>query len=547
MPHPTLICGAGIAGLWAALKLAPRPVVLLTGAPLGEGAASGWAQGGVSAALAADDSAALHARDTIAAGAGLVDGEAALALAEGAAAEVAELAELGAPFEREGADWSLSREAAHSRPRVARVKGDGAGAAIMATLIEAVRAADHIEIRDGWKAVTLLGDANACTGAIAQGPDGQIETLEADTTLLAMGGAGGLFALTTTPAIAQGQAMAMAARLGAVIRDPEFVQFHPTALNAGLDPAPLCTEALRGEGAILVDQTGHRFMKPIHSDAELAPRDVVARAVHRQNASGKGAFLDCREAVGAAFPERFPAVFAACQRAGIDPRIEPIPVAPTAHYHMGGVATDIDGRTSVPGLFAIGECAATGLHGANRLASNSLAEGLVSAARFARRLAAPDEHHPSSPGLSGGPRLDGRQKGPDSRTPNIMVNPMAEVPRTSRGMTVDSQWVAPSLPPLALLRLRQAMSRHCGVERSAAGLTELAALIDAMRYEHGEADALIAARFIVTGALNRCESRGGHFRTDCPTTCDEALHSQLRLDDLDAVAPHPAALTGPAE
>ncbi|WP_291843225.1 L-aspartate oxidase [Maricaulis sp.] len=538
MTRPILICGAGIAGLWAALKLAPRKVVLLTGAPLGDGAASGWAQGGVSAALAADDSAALHARDTIAAGAGLVDREAALALAEGAAAEVAALAEFGAPFERDGEAWSLSREAAHSRHRVARVKGDGAGAAIMATLIDAVRAAEHIDIRDGWKAVSLLGDATACTGALAQGPDGEIEPVEASATLLAMGGAGGLFALTTTPAIAQGQAMAMAARLGAVIRDPEFVQFHPTALNAGLDPAPLCTEALRGEGATLIDKTGHRFMKAIHSDAELAPRDVVARAVHRQNARGKGAYLDCRAAVGEAFPERFPAVFAACQQAGIDPRVEPIPVAPTAHYHMGGVATDIDGRTSVPGLYAIGECAATGLHGANRLASNSLAEGLVSAARVAAILR-------SWPLMGEEDRPQGE---PEWVTGRQQQNAARLTPSAPSGhLPLSGQGPGPSLPPLALTRLRQAMSRHCGVERSEAGLTELAALIDTMRAEHGETDALIAARFIVTGALNRRESRGGHFRSDCPQTSTKATHSALCLNDLAAVTPHPAALSGPAE
>lgn len=387
MARPVLICGAGIAGLWAALKLAPHPVILLTGAPLGEGAASGWAQGGVAAALAEDDTPDLHAADTIAAGAGLVDASAAAALAQDAAREVRALAALGAPFERDAQTWSLSREAAHSRHRVARVRGDGAGAAIMATLMGAVRRAAHIDIRDGWKAVALTGDETACTGALARTPDGDTHPIAAAATLLATGGAGGLFALTTTPAGAQGQAMAMAARLGATIRDPEFVQFHPTALNAGLDPAPLCTEALRGEGAILVDRTGHRFMKQVHADAELAPRDVVARAVHRQNLSGKGAFLDCRAAVGEAFPHDFPAVFAACMQAGIDPRVEPIPVAPTAHYHMGGVLTDIDGRTGVPGLYAIGECASTGLHGANRLASNSLAEGLVSAARVARLLA----------------------------------------------------------------------------------------------------------------------------------------------------------------
>ena len=222
MTRPVLICGAGIAGLWAALKLAPRPVVLLTGAPLGEGAASGWAQGGVAAALADDDSAALHTADTITAGAGLVDADAARALAEGAAQEVRELAALGAPFERRGETWSLSREAAHARHRVARVKGDGAGAAIMATLIDAVRQAPHVEIRNGWKAAALLGDAAGCTGVLARSPDGRTEAIEAGATILAMGGAGGLFALTTTPAGARGQAMAMAARLGAVIQDPEF-------------------------------------------------------------------------------------------------------------------------------------------------------------------------------------------------------------------------------------------------------------------------------------------------------------------------------------
>ncbi|MBO6765885.1 L-aspartate oxidase [Maricaulis sp.] len=508
MTRPVLICGAGIAGLWAALKLAPRPVVLLTGAPLGEGAASGWAQGGVAAALADDDSAALHTADTVTAGAGLVDADAARALAEGAAQEVRELAALGAPFERRGEAWSLSREAAHARHRVARVKGDGAGAAIMSTLIAAVRRAPHIEIRNGWKAAALLGDAAGCTGVLARSPDGQTEAIEAGATILAMGGAGGLFALTTTPAGAQGQAMAMAARLGAVIQDPEFVQFHPTALNAGLDPAPLCTEALRGEGATLVDRTGHRFMKAVHADAELAPRDVVARAVHRQNLSGKGAFLDCRTAIGAAFPEEFPAVFAACMQAGIDPRRELIPVAPTAHYHMGGVMTDIDGATSIPGLYAIGECASTGLHGANRLASNSLAEGLVSAARVARAL-------------------------PERKSSGNAVAPAPDLP--------------PELPADALATLRAAMSRACGVERNGGAMVQLCDLIDGLVRTHGDADALLAARFIVTGALNRNESRGGHFRTDCPATDTVAQHSRMTLADLAASTTSPARYREPAE
>ncbi|WP_417468763.1 L-aspartate oxidase [Maricaulis sp.] len=514
MTRPVLIIGAGIAGLWAALKLAPRKVVLLTGSPLGEGAASSWAQGGVSAALAEDDSPGLHARDTIEAGAGLVDAGAAHALARGAAQQVRELAALGAPFEREGETWSLSREAAHSRHRVARVTGDGAGAAIMQTLIAAVREAAHVEIREGWAAAALIpGAKGACAGAMARDPEGGIHPILADDTILAMGGAGGLFALTTTPAGAQGQAMAMAARLGAQIQDPEFIQFHPTALNAGLDPAPLCTEALRGDGATLIDRSGHRFMKAIHKDAELAPRDVVARAVHRQNTVGKGAFLDCRTAVGAEFPSRFPAVFAACMSAGIDPRVAPIPVAPTAHYHMGGVATDIDGQTSVPGLWAIGECASSGLHGANRLASNSLAEGLVSAARVAQAL---------------------------------IQAPLRPAARATSAASQAGN-LPPALPPLALTRLRQAMSRYCGVERSGAGLDELSDMIADMIARHGEADALIAARFITAGALARTESRGGHFRTDFPQADAVAQHTRLSLADLAGTNPHALAHTAPAE
>jgi len=498
---PTLIIGAGIAGLWAALKLAPHPVTLLTGSPLGTGAASGWAQGGVAAALADDDTPALHARDTMLAGAGLVEPTAAMALAECAAQEVNTLAALGAPLEREGEHWGLSREAAHSRHRVARVRGDGAGAAIMETLITAVRAAGHIDLRDGWQATGLLGDT-ACTGAIATDPDGTQHTIHAANTILAMGGAGGLFALTTTPAGAQGQAMAMAARLGATIQDPEFVQFHPTALNADLDPAPLCTEALRGVGATLIDRTGHRFMKPVHADAELAPRDVVARAVHRQNLSGKQAFLDCRTAIGDAFPDEFPAVFKACMDAGIDPRFKPIPVAPTAHYHMGGVKTDIDGLTDVPGLWAIGECASTGLHGANRLASNSLAEGLVSGARVAKAIFLPPH--------------------------------AGEVGGACRSKGAERSEVAPvkTLPPLALQRLRLAMSRHCGVERTRSGLENLLELINELTERHGDCDPLLAARFIVTAALRRTESRGGHFRSDHPMSADTARHTQMKLTDL---------------
>ena len=513
-PNTVIVIGAGIAGLWTALKLAPQPVVLLTGSPLGDGAASGWAQGGVAAALAADDSADLHAIDTIAAGAGLVDPDAAQALAESAAAEIEALAALGAPFEREDEAWALSREAAHSKARVARVKGDGAGAAIMDVLIRAVRDADHIDIREGWRAIDLIAGRTGCAGAIARDPAGARHEIHAGQTVLALGGAGGLFALTTTPPGAQGQAMAMAARLGAAIRDPEFVQFHPTALDAGLDPAPLCTEALRGEGATLIDAAGERFMPALHPLAELAPRDIVARAVARQAAKG-GAFLDCRTAIGDAFPDRFPAVFAACMAAGIDPRRQPIPVAPTAHYHMGGVMTDLDGFTNVPGLWAVGECASTGLHGANRLASNSLAEGLVAGARCAKAIPL---------------------QGPSTTAWSLSPVPGEESKRGGHDSSHSGE-VSAELTKGGLSQLRQAMSRHCGVERSASGLTDLLTEIDRLESEHGPADAIIAARFIATGALLRQESRGGHARSDFPETSNSARHTVLTLDDI-----HPARL-----
>tara|TARA_R100000306_G_scaffold62363_1_gene68952 strand:- start:4592 stop:6133 length:1542 start_codon:yes stop_codon:yes gene_type:complete len=494
LTHPILIVGAGIAGLWTALKAAPSPVMLLTGAPLGHGSSTGWAQGGVAAALGPDDSAALHAQDTVMAGAGLVDETAAMVLASAGASEVRALYDLGAGFERTtDGGWALSREAAHSVARVARMKGDQAGAGILQTLIEAVRAADHIDIRDGWRAEALLPDLeDGCAGVLARDPDGALHRLEAQHTVLATGSIGGLYAVTTTPWTSQGQAMVMAAELGAVIRDPEFVQFHPTAIDIGRDPAPLATEALRGDGAILVDRKGRRFMPEVHELAELAPRDVVARAVHAQNLSGKGAFLDASDAIGAAFPDHFPAVFKACMSGGIDPRTDLIPVAPAAHYHMGGIETDLDGSTGVAGLWAGGECACTGVHGANRLASNSLLDGLV----FGHRAA------------------DAIKAAP------------------ARAVSAEKAEAPPALPDDALQSLRAAISAQAGVIRDGAGLSQLISLIDALQALHGPAPALIAARFLAVGALQREESRGGHSRTDFPARSVLAQPTRLRLDDL---------------
>ena len=492
-----LIIGGGLAGLSAALEAAPRKVLVVTPAPLLEACASAWAQGGVAAALAADDAPALHAADTTAAGAGLVEAEATGALTGDGPATVEWLASLGAPFDRDAAGgFAVSLEAAHSHARVARVGGDGAGRAILSALIAAVRAAPHIEVWEDGRLRGLIQDAGGrvCGALIERGARGMVEVL-APAVVLATGGAGGLFARTTTPAALLGEGMALAYGAGAEILDPEFVQFHPTAIDVGLDPMPLATEALRGEGARLIDRDG-RFLLGEAADADLQPRDVVARAVHLAGAEGRGAFLDCRAAIGGAFPEEFPTVFAACMRAGLDPRETPIPVAAAAHYHMGGIAAGPDGRTSLPGLFAVGECAATGVHGANRLASNSLLE----AAAFGRRT--------------------GR----------------AAAAETSGGGGTLSPAVAPDLAPEALQTLRDTMSRCVGVVRGAAGLSGALAVI--ARLEAGAPGALplVAARLITEAAQARRESRGGHFRTDYPESTPVAEHTRLRTLPKDATS-----------
>jgi L-aspartate oxidase len=486
-----LVIGAGLAGLSAALAAAPRRVLILNPSPLGEACASSWAQGGMAAALGMDDDPALHAADTLAAGAGLCEAQAVDILTREGPAAVRRLADLGAPFDRR-ADGSFvqSLEAAHSRPRVARVGGDGAGMAIMTAVIAAVRGAAHIEIREDAHAVALLGDAEGrVRGAVVRTPRGLGEVM-APATVLASGGLGGLYAVTTDPAAVRGEGLALAALAGARILDPEFVQFHPTAIDVGTDPAPLATEALRGEGARLVNADGDPFMARYDAAAELAARDIVARAIETERRAGRGAFLDARAAVGEAFPHEYPAVFAACRAGGIDPRVQPIPILPAAHYHMGGVATNASGATSLPGLFAAGECAATGVHGANRLASNSLLEAAV----FGRRAGAAARE---AVGAATAP-------------------PRAGVPD--------------ALPAPALQALRRRMAAEAGVVRDAAGLGRLIAWLGRMDAAHGVCLPLIAARLVAEAALARRESRGAHFRADFPATGAQAAHTVRTLE-----------------
>jgi L-aspartate oxidase len=479
--------------------MAPHPVTVLSPMALGEGASSAWAQGGVAAALRDDDSPAAHARDTIAAGAGTVDPAVAMSVAEEAARRVEDLAGLGTPFDRDAeGHFVQSREAAHSAHRA---------------LIAAVRATPSIHIIEGIEVDDLALAEGRVAGVFARrasDPWSAPILFRAPHVVLATGGIGGLYQVTSNPARVRGQGLGMAARAGAAIADPEFVQFHPTGIAVDRDPAPLASEALRGEGAVLIDETGARFMPAIHADAELAPRDVVARAVHRHLAAGHKVFLDTREAMGASFAEHFPTVAGYCAEAGIDPVTQPIPVAPIQHYHMGGVRTDQTGRSSLPGLWAVGEVACTGLHGANRLASNSLLEALVFGARIADAIAAAIAAEPTGT----------RQ-------------PAGDLPRPEPEIDV--------LPEAALTELRRIMTAHVGVERDAAGLTQ--ALRDIARIERqsqGTSRAflnmLTAATLIAAAALSRTESRGGHARADYPEADPaQAIQTLITLPEAMAI------------
>jgi L-aspartate oxidase len=474
-----LVVGAGVAGLTVALAL-PRATVLVPE----ERGSTWWAQGGIAVAMAEGDDPHLHAVDTLEVSGGLAVAEAVEILTVGGPQAVERLIGLGAEFDTdEKGELMYGREAGHSRRRILHADGDATGAEVMRTLIEAIDASDRVSQLSGQRAVDLVRQDGRVAGAVVTDERGRRQVLLAPAVVLATGGIGRLYARTTNPEGVTGDGIAMAARLGGRLADMEFVQFHPTALAGGKDPMPLLTEALRGEGALLIDAHGRRFMTTQHPDAELAPRDVVARAIWWQLDKGAGAYLDARSIVN--FSERFPTVYAHALSVGIDPTDQPLPVSPAAHYFMGGIDADANGRSSLPGLWAVGEVASTGVHGANRLASNSLLEGLVFGASTAADVAA---------------NLGSAGQGP------------CHVPDGSLDLPLRS---GPALEDL-----RQIMWERVGLVRLGNGLWDarnlLLELDSVLRRSVAGRVAADVARFVVPAALRRSESRGGHYRADYP-------------------------------
>lgn len=487
-----VVVGTGVAGLTTALSMPTRRVALITKTELG-GGSTWWAQGGIAAAVAADDSAGLHAEDTIAVGAGLNDPLAVDVLAARGPESVRHLLERGARFDVDDrGHLVLGREAGHSVRRILHADGDATGAEVSRALVAGARAAEHLDLFEHTFACDLVVDGAGVAGLTARGRDGERVLFRTGAVVLATGGIGRAYLNTTNPPEVTGDGLAMAARAGGHVADAEFMQFHPTALASGVDPMPLLTEALRGEGAILVDDAGERFMVGEHPDAELAPRDVVARAVWRRLMAGHTVYLDATTAVGAAFPDRFPTVFALCGDAGIDPRRDPVPVAPAAHYHMGGIVVGLSGRSSLAGLWAAGEASRSGVHGANRLASNSLLEGLVFGEAVAADIVATDRHV-SGPWEAADPGDD------------------------------------PEVDPELVHALRRTMWEGVGLVRDDASLTgalETFASLDArIPAAPSEARNLVeTARIVAAAALARTESRGAHYRSDHPLP-DETVRS----------------------
>jgi len=524
-----VVVGTGMAGLITALSLAPRPVTLITKTPTLESGSSLWAKGGIAAAVGPGDSPEAHAEDTLTAGAGLSDRRRALALTREGADSLRLLIHEGVPFDRAlDGTLELAREAAHGRPRIVHAGGDATGRVIMSALIERARRTPSITILRSTFAHELVVQDGAVRGLLVFEHGKGWSQRHASHVVLATGGIGMAWWHTTNPAESTGDGLAIAARAGAELTDLEFMQFHPTALAVNTDSGnanlPLLTEALRGAGALLVDQAGNRFMTSVHPAAELAPRDVVARTIEQKISAGGSVYLDMRPVVANGLAGEFPEAVHACRDAGLDPAKDLLPIVPAAHYHMGGIHVDDDGHTSLEGLWACGEVANTGVHGANRLASNSLLEAVV----YARRVAA------------------GIQRAAALRDEQPL--PIQEVPRAplpGPGSELEE----------IIAATRSTVSKHVGIVRSGDGLQralqrfrELDRRLQnlALGAVHDPADEfihvlrwsearnlLLVARLVTLAALDREESRGAHYREDFPNPLPEwRRHQSLTVDRL---------------
>ncbi len=503
-----LVVGGGIAGLRAAVALAGSGrVLVLTKAETSE-SNTGYAQGGIAAALGDDDSPARHAADTLAAGDGLCDEGAVRVLVEEGPADVRELVDWGARFERdEDGRLAFGREAAHSVRRVLHA-GDATGREIGRALWERVHSLDAIAVIDHGVVTELVVEGGRVSGAWYFDRAGARRRIAAAATLLATGGAGQVFRETTNPAVATGDGIALAFRAGARVADLEFVQFHPTALTMPGAPRFLISEALRGEGARLVNGRGEPFMGAYHPGGDLAPRDVVARAIAVELERTPGPVALTLAHLDAAFVRRrFPNITEMCRRVGLDLAADPIPVGPAAHYMMGGIDTDTWGRTSLPGLFAAGEAACTGVHGANRLASNSLLEGLVFGARAGRAMT-----EPAVAAAARDDRVSGAQGPPEA----AVATPMG------RAAVRDLVWHA-----AGLFRTREGLLPAIAALDAAAMAARSAVATDDAPDAWQHLNLTTVARLIARAALRREESRGGHFRADHPSRDDARYRVHL--------------------
>ncbi|MBA1142380.1 L-aspartate oxidase [Mesorhizobium neociceri] len=482
-----IIIGAGVAGLMTALHLAPHPVVLLSNAPLGTEACTALAQGGLAASLGGEDGPEFHLCDTLAAGDGLCDEATVRRLVRAAPKAIKALEDFGVAFDRYfDGRLRLGLEAAHSHRRIVHAGGDATGRELIRALIAEVRCTASITVLENVEARRLVVEDGGIIAVLAVSRTGTI-VLPTRRAVLATGGIGGLFCDTTNPPGSCGHGLALAAWAGAEFANLEFVQFHPTALDGPRRPMPLVSEAVRGEGAVLIDEAGERFLSETPG-GELAPRDVVARAVWQKLADGHRVFLDARQCLGSRFSDRFPAIANVCREADVDPSVDPIPVRPAAHYHMGGVAVDGAGRSSVEGLWACGEVACTGVHGANRLASNSLTEAVVTASWVAESVAGTSH---------------------------------------ARRRRVCSTFV-PARPDPSCIR--PVVSTALGIIRDGDALRNgVANLLPIAAGNVAASDPALVALMIAMAALRRQESRGSHFRTDFPRRDAQAFPARLTL------------------